>query len=141
LRLLRLRRRGRGASPLGPLESRIMDVLWDAGEPLPVRAVHGALTRAREPLAYSTVKAVLTNLTAKGHLRRTARGHANYFTPVETRDAFRARTVRAVIDSLLENHREPLIAHLVDRVAEREDDLRELEALIARTRAKRGRHE
>lgn len=114
-----------------------MDILWSAEEPLSVRQVHTVLSRHKVTLAYSTVKAVLTNLTAKGCLRRAERGHTNFFRPVETRDAFMKRTVQTVIDSLLESHRRPLIAHLIDRVAEDENDLRELEQLLAEKRAAR----
>lgn len=134
MRLLRLFQRGKGASPLGPLESQIMEIVWAAREPLSVRNVHNALARRKRHLAYSTVKAVLTNLTVKGCLRRTEKGNSNYFSATETREEFQKRTVSAVIDSLLENHREPLIAHLVDRVAEDEDDLRQIEKLIAKKR-------
>lgn len=138
MRLLRLLKRGQGASPLGPLESQIMEVLWQAKEPLPVRGVAEALASRKTKLAYSTVKAVLTNLTAKGRLRRAERGNTNYFAPIETREEFRRNTVNEVIDSLLENHREPMIAHFVERVAEDEEDLRRLEEMIAKKRGKLG---
>ena len=111
-----------------------MEIVWAAREPVSVRDVHSVLGRRKRHLAYSTVKAVLTNLTAKGCLRRTEKGNSNYFSATETREEFQKRTVSAVIDSLLENHREPLIAHLVDRVAEDEDDLRQIEKLIAKKR-------
>jgi predicted transcriptional regulator len=116
-----------------------MEILWDAGEPASVRQVHTALNARRVRLAYSTVKAVLSNLTAKRLARRTESGRTNYFAPVESREAFRKRTVTAVIDSLLDKHREPLLAHLVDRLVSDEDDLREMERLLARKRATFGR--
>jgi predicted transcriptional regulator len=135
MRVLRLFQRGKGASPLGPLESDIMEIVWDSYEPVSVRQVHSALARKKHDLAYSTVKAVLTNLTTKGSLRCNGKGKSNYFSAVESREKFKEKTVSAVIDSLLKNHREPLIANLVDRVLDDEKTLREVERMIAKKRA------
>ncbi|GGZ98874.1 BlaI/MecI/CopY family transcriptional regulator [Streptomyces bluensis] len=47
----------------GTLESDVMDVLWRAKRPLPVRAVLDALNSTRpEQLAYTTVMTVLSRL-------------------------------------------------------------------------------
>ena len=135
MRLLRLFQRGKGASPLGPLESEIMEIVWDDSEPISVREVHSALTRKKRDLAYSTVKAVLTNLTTKGYLCCNGKGKSNYYSAVESREKFKEKTVSAVINSLLKNHREPLLANLVDRVLEDEKILREVERMIAKKRA------
>lgn len=140
MRFLRLPQRGKGASLLGPLESQIMEIVWDSSEPVSVRDVHAALAQRKRELAYSTVKAVLTNLTAKRYVRRIGRGRANYFSASESREKFKEKTVSAVIDSLLKDHREPLIANLVDRAVYDESTLHEMEKLIAKKRVELSRN-
>jgi len=112
-----------------------MEIVWASHEPVSVRDVHSAFVRKKHDLAYSTVKAVLTNLTDKGYLRRNGRGKSNYFSAIESEEKFKEKTVAAVIDSLLKDHREPLIANLVDRVLDDEKTLREVERMIAKKRA------
>jgi predicted transcriptional regulator len=59
----------RGVRGLGDLEAAIMDVMWAATEPLPVRQVLGRLDRDRDP-AYTTVQTVMDILFRKGLVRR-----------------------------------------------------------------------
>lgn len=60
---------------LGPLEYEVMQVLWAADEPLPVRAVLERLNeRRRPPLAYTTVMTVLARLSEKEIVRRQRAG-------------------------------------------------------------------
>lgn len=134
MKVLRLFR-GKGASALGPLESRIMDIVWDASEPLSVGDVHSALRKKKHDLAYSTVKAVLTNLAAKGYLHKKSEGRSNSFAAVESKEKFKERLVREVLSSLLKDHRDPLLAHLVDDLAVDKESLAKLESLLAKKRA------
>ena len=53
---------------LGELERAIMDVLWEAANPLSVREVSGLLTD--RDLAHTTVMTVLDRLAKKGFARR-----------------------------------------------------------------------
>lgn len=58
---------------LGPLESAIMTVIWDAGEPLTVRGVRDRMDYRGmydEDPAYTTVMTVMTVLWRKGLLSR-----------------------------------------------------------------------
>lgn len=140
MRLLRILRGTGSASPLGPLETQVMEIVWESAQPVSVRDVLDALIRKRHNLAYSTVKAVLTNLTSKRYLRRREEGRANYFSPVESQEEFRQKTVNAVINSLLKQHRDPLLANLVDRLAVDEKTLDDLDRLIAKKRAELGKN-
>jgi len=124
----------RAGTVLGPLEDDIMEIVWAQGEPVTVAAVQRALGRRKKTLAYSTVKAVLTNLAEKGHLRKRSEGRSNVFSAVKTREEFRKQVVDEVMGSLLRDYRNPLLAHLVDRVARDPQSLDELERLIASKR-------
>jgi len=125
---------GRG-SVLGPLESAVMEIVWDRGGEVTVGDVHDALAAGGRDLAYSTVKAILTNLATKGHLRKRAEGRNNLFAPALSRAAFRKRVIGAVLASLTQTDRNPLIAQFVDVVGTDEAALDAMEALIAQKRA------
>lgn len=131
--MLRILSRKR-ATVLGPLEDQIMIVLWSASAPMTVSQVHSALPQ-RKPIAYSTVKAVLTNLTAKGYLTRKSAGRSNSFSPKMSRDEFQERMIGDVLNSLMQECRAPLLAHLVDGLAADEDTIREIRHLLSKKEA------
>jgi predicted transcriptional regulator len=135
MRVFRLGKRSAG-SVLGPLENDIMEIVWSGSEPLAVADVQRALERKKKSLAYSTVKAVLTNLAAKGHLKKRSAGRSNVFSAVQSRDDFRRRVVEEVVGSLVRDYRNPLLAHLVDRAVWDRESLAELERLVAEKRRK-----
>src|ERR1700726_1102706 len=56
---------------LAPLESEIMDAIWDASRPVSVREIVDELNERRpEPLAYTTVMTLMNRLVAKNVLTR-----------------------------------------------------------------------
>jgi predicted transcriptional regulator len=124
----------RAGTVLGPLEDEIMEIVWSEGKPVTVASVHRAIGRKKKTLAYSTVKAVLSNLAKKGHLRKRSEGRSNVFAAVQSRDEFRKQVVEDVLGSLVQDYRNPLLAHLVEQVARDRASLDELERLIATRR-------
>lgn len=81
----------------GALESLVMDVLWDAPEPLSVREVLQALTGQR-PLAYTTVLTVLTRLHGKGRVIRAVDGVAHRYRPAHTRAEVAAAAMAGALE-------------------------------------------
>jgi predicted transcriptional regulator len=69
----------------GELEGLVMDVLWDAGEPLIVGDVRGRLAPTRT-LAYTTVLTILVRLHEKGLVERERAGRAYAYRPRWTRE-------------------------------------------------------
>jgi predicted transcriptional regulator len=138
MRLFRLNR-GRGTI-LGPLEDRVMQVIWSCKDPMTVSDVQHALQRKRRDLAYSTVKAILTNLAQKGYLNKRAEGRTNVFAAAISQADFKERVVTEVLNALAKDYRNPLLATLVDRLATDPSTLDDLEKLIARRRAEAGGH-
>jgi BlaI family transcriptional regulator, penicillinase repressor len=137
MRFLRLTRKG-DASALGPLESRVMEALWNATSAVSVADVLTVLSKRKPVLSYSTVKAVLSNLTLKGHVKKRSIGRSNVFTPATTKAAFQKNLVSQVIDSLIHSYREPVLAHLVDELTSDDSMLDDLERLIAEKRLAKG---
>jgi BlaI family transcriptional regulator, penicillinase repressor len=132
--------RGDASSILGPLEDDVMKLVWSAKTSVTVADIHFALEKQGRELAYSTIKAVLTNLAAKGYLRKRSKGKANVFAPAITEERFRERVVSSVLDALTQDYRNPLIVSLVDRLGADPKMLSELERLVALKKSEGKRH-
>ncbi len=104
---------------LGPLESEIMDVVWDAGD-VTVRDVHRAL-RERRQIAYTTVMTTLGRLADKGLVKRTEDQPAHRYSARLSREEYARSTVKSVVDWLVSHFPDPAVSYLVDRV-EKEDE-------------------
>ncbi|MFF4520013.1 BlaI/MecI/CopY family transcriptional regulator [Streptomyces bluensis] len=92
----------------GTLESDVMDVLWRAKRPLPVRAVLDPLNSTRpEQLAYTTVMTVLSRLADKGVLERTRHGRGFVYAPTAEDEAGLA------VREVLRRYGDAAVAHFV----------------------------
>ena len=115
---------------LGPLEARIMDVMWSETGWLRVQDVCDAVNwKAPRQLAYSTIKTVLCILTEKRYLKKRTLGRAHEYMARSTRAQAERAAVAQFIRPIV-NGRPSLIAHLVDEIAVSESALAELERLI-----------
>ena len=121
---------GRKSIKLSGFELEVMNALWRLGR-ASIREVHEALPPARRG-AYTTVQTIVSRLEEKGALRRVRKiGNAFVFEPAVTHGAVRRR----LVDDFLElvGGARPLMAHLVETGEVSLQDLRELEAMLART--------
>ena len=80
----------------GELESKVLEVLWDAGQALTPGAVHQRLFPER-PLAYTTVMTILTRLWNKGVLERSREGRAFAYRPILGRAEHTAQRMREIL--------------------------------------------
>ena len=128
--------RGSAAS-FGPLEAEVMDSVWAAGKPVTVGDVVDARGRRKPMLAYSTIKAVLTNLVDKGYLAKRLIGRANSFVAKQSKEEFERDVVGGVVDSLLRDYRNPLLSHLADELADDPKSIAEFERLVAERKRRR----
>jgi predicted transcriptional regulator len=140
-RIIRLDRANGVPSSLGPLESRVMDIMWSLGGWLQVSDVLAAMDAAEgeKLLAYSTVKTVMQNLADKRHLKKKSAGRANVFTPMVTRDDFQRSMIDDVFRPLMKTQRNPLLAHIAGELVKDDATLAEFEKLLAEKRAERQR--
>jgi predicted transcriptional regulator len=117
---------------LGDLEERLMEVIWQAGEPL---AVRDAMTKLDAGLAYTTVMTTLDRLHKKKLLARRKDGNAFVYRAAMSRDDYHRRIVEETLAGLLEKSAGPVLHAFVDvAVGLDEENLERLEALIARHR-------
>lgn len=81
---------------LGELEQRIMEILWQQGNPVSVRAVHESLLNERE-LAYTTVMTVLDRLAKKKLVTRERDGRAWLYLPAASRASLVGNSLAEVL--------------------------------------------
>ncbi|MDQ8706512.1 BlaI/MecI/CopY family transcriptional regulator [Streptomyces sp. LHD-70] len=114
---------------LGSLEAEVMERLWAAGRPLPVRDVVDAMNAERPAaLAYTTVMSTMAKLNKKGWLDRTRQGKQYLYQPHETREACTARLMAEALSG--SGDPESVLLHFVERVAASESP--DLQAAIRR---------
>jgi predicted transcriptional regulator len=88
--------RARGAG-LGPLEARLLELLWARNDPLTVRDVR----LASPDLAYTTIMTTLDRLYRKGLLLRYKHGRAFAYEPRCARDELLSELVSGHVTDLL----------------------------------------
>ena len=97
-------------TPLNPNELEALRILWEVGglKPAAIQA------RFSWPIENATLRSVLVNLVAKGHIRRKLQGKAFcYEARVEKRSLLRA-TLQTVQRIFTGGSSRELVAHLVE---------------------------
>lgn len=122
---------------LGALESKVLEALSRAVEPLSVRDVQACLQPTAE-LAYTTVLTVLDRLHEKGLVRRAKRGRAFYYQPRVTAEEWRGqRAAKLLAGRDAPPTRAVLMAFLDGAERVGPDVLRELSMLLDERRQAR----
>lgn len=102
---------------LGPLESKVMDVLWDSG-PSSIRDIIG---RVGGSPAYTTIATVLGNLEKKDLVSSRRDGRKVLFRARAAREHHVVTMMRHALDST--PNREASIHHFVDSMPARDREL------------------
>jgi predicted transcriptional regulator len=127
-----LRSRGSG---LGPLETRLLELLWAEKYALTVRHLHMALP----DLAYTTILTTLDRLYRKGLLLRHKHGRAYAYQPHFGRDKLLSELISGHVTDLLGVSKEStVVLSTLVRAVGRTDTalLDELDALVQAERAR-----
>ncbi|MGC8519159.1 MAG: BlaI/MecI/CopY family transcriptional regulator [Steroidobacteraceae bacterium] len=114
---------------LGPLERRVLAVLWERGRASTVRHVHASFPQ----LAYTTLMTTLDRLYRKGVLHRCRLGRAFGYEPRCTRDQLLGQMMSGQVIDLLGvcGDSSALLSTLVQAVGHADVELLdELEALV-----------
>jgi predicted transcriptional regulator len=122
-------------SKLPPRERQIVDILYQQG-PLPVADICDALP---DPLSGSAVRAMLKRLEDKGFVQRSDSERGFLYSPVVSETAAKksalGEIVRVFFDGSAASAASALLG-MSDRL--KEDELDELEQMIARARRAKG---
>ncbi|HEV2270054.1 MAG TPA: BlaI/MecI/CopY family transcriptional regulator [Steroidobacteraceae bacterium] len=120
---------------LGPLELKVLEVLWERNRASTVRQVQPSFPQ----LAYTTLMTTLDRLYRKGVLRRLRLGRAFGYEPRCSRDQLFGRMVSGRVTELLAacGDSTVLLSTLVEAVGHADAELLdELEALVQAERAR-----
>jgi len=118
-----------GRPGLGPLESKVLRLLWDHDEAVTVREVHAAFPL----LAYTTLMTTLDRLYRKGVLTRHRRGRAFSYEPRCSRTAMLGELISGHVADALDasGANRAILSTLVRAVGRRDAALLdELDALV-----------
>lgn len=120
-------------SPLGNLETEVMERTWARGE-ISVRDLHQELAGR---LAYTTVMTTLDRLYKKGMLTRRKQGKAYLYSPAFTKVEYQARLTQHVLGIALEDRRysSAVLSRFVDAVSAADSEM--LDQLDELVKAKR----
>ena len=115
---------------IGEAELAVMQVLWQAREPLSTADIN----RAVEARGWkrTTVSTFLTRLAEKGAVTAEKRGAQYYYTPMLTEEAYRRAQTGALVHSLFGGSVTALAASLFEDTVLSEEDVRELRAILER---------
>lgn len=100
---------------LGELETKVMETVWEKGKPISVSDVIKVLSKKRT-IAYTTVMTIMTRLTEKGLLKRTALGKAYLYKPAFSKDTFLTRVSKQIIKNLVSSFGDRAIAHFAQEL-------------------------
>lgn len=100
------------AKALGPLETEIMRFLWQETHST-VKHVHEHLMQQRT-IAYTTVLTTMKRLADKGLLHRQREDNTDIYRPALSEADFAKLLVQQILDSLLDDHCELVVAHIVE---------------------------
>jgi len=129
------------AATLGPLELKLMQILWSDGE----SNVREVVFRLNRSLAYTTVMTTLDRLYKKGFLDRRMPDRAFVYSPRFSREEWERQRAESVVAGWLAGprpSRELLFSSFLDAVGEHDVTLLdELEKKIRRKRREMRRRE
>ncbi|RKN64454.1 BlaI/MecI/CopY family transcriptional regulator [Paenibacillus ginsengarvi] len=104
----------------GPLESRIMDLLWNS-EGLSIKEVQSILNQ-ESPISINTVMTIMNRLLDKGHLTKvmkgTGRARAAKFSPILSREQFLSEQTKQVSQGLIQEYGSLVVNHMIDALDE-----------------------
>ena len=119
---------------LSEAEWEVMEVLWAAPSPLTATDIADRIPALRD-WSLATVKSLLSRLLAKGAVRPDKDGRRFLYTPAIERDSYVGDESRRFVDRLFGGRLSPLIAQLAEDETLGEDDVAEIEALLARLKS------
>lgn len=105
-----------------------MKIVWKRGSST-VREVYEDLLTRRK-IAYTTVMTMMGTLEQKGRLRKSERGRAYVYVPVEPETKVIGNMVQDFVKRVFNGSPKPLLVHLVEHLGSDEEQLDEIRALL-----------
>lgn len=116
-------------------EFSVMEVLW-ADSPQAASDIASALAGEKK-WNIKTIKTLLSRLVEKNALSTTQDGRRYLYSPLISRDAYSRTATRSLSDRLFGGRATPLVAHLAEGKGLTDEDIADLEALLAELKNER----
>ena len=105
----------------GPLEAKIMDILWNDVE-MTIKDVQQVLDREKVT-NFNTVMTVMNRLVEKGILQKRTEGRSSLYKPVLSRDQFLHTQSKEMTNELMDEFGTVVVSHMLDALEDVDDDL------------------
>jgi BlaI family penicillinase repressor len=119
---------------LGDAELEIMEVLWDADEPVTSSYVSEHL-KIRSTWPISTVMTVLSNLAAKGFVYCDRTTRRNLYTAIVDEKAYKNSETKALVSKLFNNSMSAMISNWAEEEGFSKEDMAQLKSIIEKSGA------
>lgn len=112
-------------------ESRVLDVLWRAGQPLASEEVTQALADDQE-WAHATVRSLLGRLVKKKAVAAVMEGRRYLYRPLIDRAVYARAESESLLDRLFEGRLTPFVTQFASQQTLSPDDIAALRKLVER---------
>lgn len=116
--------------PLANAELAVMEVLWDAAEPLTARQIQERLYPDRPKAQHGTVQRLLQRLEEKGYVDRDRDAPVQLFSPRLGREAYASGQLESLAERLTGGSLAPLITHLIEERRISGDEIARLRQIL-----------
>ncbi len=114
--------------PISSAELSVMQILWEAGEPLSIQDVCNLLPSGK--WAYKTVGTLLIRMEEKGAVISEKRGRINYYTPILDREEYTKEKTKEFVSRLYRGSVKDLAVSLLKSEDMTEDDIAEIRKMF-----------
>jgi predicted transcriptional regulator len=105
----------------GPLEAKIMDILWNDVE-MTIKDVQQVLDKEKVT-NFNTVMTVMNRLVEKGILQKRIEGRSSLYRPVQSRVEFLNAQSKEMTNELMDEFGNVVVSHMLDALEDVDDDL------------------
>ncbi|MFF2753307.1 BlaI/MecI/CopY family transcriptional regulator [Psychrobacillus sp. NPDC058041] len=105
----------------GPLEAKIMDILWNDVE-MTIKDVQQVLDREKIT-NFNTVMTVMNRLVEKGILQKRVEGRSSLYQPIQTRVEFLNTQSKEMTNELMDEFGNVVVSHMLDALEDVDDEL------------------
>ncbi|NEW07520.1 BlaI/MecI/CopY family transcriptional regulator [Paenibacillus sp. SYP-B3998] len=97
----------------GPLEAKIMEILWSSDSEITIKDVHHKLDQEKA-MSFNTVMTVMNRLVEKDILQKRPLIRSFVYCPVMSREAFMEAQSKELTFDLIEEFGSQAVVHMVD---------------------------
>ena len=105
----------------GPLEAKIMDILWNDVE-MTIKDVQRVLDQEKMT-NFNTVMTVMNRLVDKGILQKRPEGRSSLYKPVQSRIEFLSEQSKEMTTELMGEFGNVVVSHMLDALEDVDDGL------------------